>query len=299
MHAGADRPAQLTGSEIRRRIADITYFRLAGELDALMTFFAPDVIVHYNCTKEGLFSPGVLKGRESFRANLQLTEEEYQGVDGEIIDILVENELAAVRWRTKWRHRGTGVVYTLEMAYFLRWRDDLVIEMHEFLDIPGATILGRNALSNFENMLNPRSPGLDRAAILECIQALSYFPSPQGMDPALVRKYFSPDIVCEFVGNRARIPYAGRHVGVDAMLNIVRAIGVDFEQLNNSLSNIVIEGGRLACRRTVEWRHCGTGRRGLVELAEFLKFENGLIVELIEYRDSITILEMQGEMESR
>jgi ketosteroid isomerase-like protein len=85
-------------------------------------------------------------------------------------------------------------------------------------------------------------------------------------------------------------------VGVEAVINIVRGINVDFEQLNNELSDILVDGGRLACRRTVKWRHRGTGRRGLVELAEFVRFEDGLIVELIEYRDSVTILEMQGEL---
>ena len=29
-----------------------------------------------------------------------------------------------------------------------------------------------------------------------------------------------------------------------------------------------------------------------------MKFEDGLIVEQIEYRDSVTILEMQGELEA-
>ena len=299
MHGGAERPAQLTGDEIRRRISDITRLRLAGHLNQLMGHFSQDVIVHYNCTKEGLFSPGVLNGRAEFHGNLRLTEEEYQGVDGEIADILVEGNLAAVRWRTRWRHRGTGVVYRLEMAYFLRWKNDVVIEMHEFLDIPGATILGRSVLRSFEDLMDPRPPGLTREEILERVRALADFPSPQGMDIAAMRKYCSPDIVCEFVGDRVRIPYAGRHIGVDAITNIVRSIGVDFEQLNSSLSDVVIDGGRAACRRTVEWRHCGTGRRGLVALAEFLKVEDGLIVELIEYRDSITILEMQGEMESR
>ena len=63
MHGGAERPAQLTGDEIRRRISDITRLRLAGHLNQLMGHFSQDVIVHYNCTKEGLFSPGVLNGR--------------------------------------------------------------------------------------------------------------------------------------------------------------------------------------------------------------------------------------------
>ena len=80
---------------------------------------------------------------------------------------------------------------------------------------------------------------------------------------------------------------------------MVKAINVDFEQQDFSLSDILVDGDALACRRTVEWRHRGTGRRGIVELAEFVRFENGKIVELVEYRDSVTILEMQGDLEAR
>ena len=95
------------------------------------------------------------------------------------------------------------------------------------------------------------------------MQGARRFRSAQDPDRAL-REYCSPDIVCEFVGHRARIPYAGRHTGVEAVINIVRAINVDFEQLHNSLSDIVVDGGQPACRRTVRWRHRGTGRRGMV-----------------------------------
>lgn len=55
----------------------------------------------------------------------------------------------------------------------------------------------------------------------------------------------------------------------------------------------VIDGGSVAVRRTVEWRHRGTGRRGIVELADFLRFEDGLIVEIVEYRDSVALMRMQ------
>jgi hypothetical protein len=36
-----------------------------------------------------------------------------------------------------------------------------------------------------------------------------------------------------------------------------------------------------------------------VELAKFLQFENGVIVELIEFRDSVTLPELRGEGESQ
>jgi ketosteroid isomerase-like protein len=297
MDGEAEPPNKLTGGEIRRRLDEITRCRLSGQFDRMLRHFAPDVIVHYNCSQVGLFSPGVLRGRAAFLANMQRTDENYQALDGEIIDILVENGNSALRWSTYWRHRGTGRVYTVDMAYFLKWRGEVIVELHEFLDYPGPSAVGCAALSSFEDMLHPPGPGLDREEIVARVNELANFDPSQGPDIGLIRKYYSPDIVCEFIGHRARIPYAGRHVGVQAVINIVRGINVDFEQLLNSLSDILVDGGRFACRRTVQWRHRGTGRRGVVELAEFVKFEDGLIVELIEYRDSVTILEMQGGLE--
>jgi len=296
MDGATEPPNRLTSGEIRRRLEEITRFRLTGQLERMVEHFSPDVIVHYNCTQVGLFTPGIWRGRPAFLANMRLTEENYEALEGEITEVLVENGNAALRWRTCWRHRGTGGVYTVEMAYFLKWRGDTVAELHEFLDYPGPLAIGREKLSSYEEMLRPRTPGLDRAEIVRRVNELANFAPSRGPDIELIRKYYSPDIVCEFVGHRARIPYAGRHVGVEAVINIVRGINVDFEQLNNELSDILVDDGRLACRRTVKWRHRGTGRRGLVELAEFVRFEDGLIVELIEYRDSVTILEMQGEL---
>jgi len=297
MDGKAQPPTQLTNGEIRRRLEEITRCRLTGQFDQMLRHFAYDVVVHYNCTQVGLFNPGVLRGKEAFLGNMRRTDENYEALDGEIIDILVENGNAALRWRTRWRHVGTGSVYAVDMAYFLRWRGDVIVELHEFLDYPGPSTIGCDILASFEEMMRPRTPGLSRAEIVAHVNELANFPPSQGPDLGLMRKYYSPNIVCEFVGHRARIPYAGRHVGVEAVINIVRAINVDFEQSNSSLSDILVDGGRVAFRRTVEWRHRGTGRRGLVELAEFAKFEDGLIVELIEYRDSVTILEMQGDLE--
>lgn len=297
MFERANPPAELTCNEIRQRLVEITQARLAGRLDRVVAHFAPDAIVHYNCTKDGLFAPGTTYGRAGFLASLKRAEEEYQPLEGEIVEILVENAAAAMRWRTRWRHRGSGRLLSADMAYLLRWEGDCVVEMHEFLDTPSPSIVRFSAQRSLDEILNPRDPGLTRAEMIERAHALAKYAARPRLDLDLVRRYCAPNIVCEFVGDRARIPYAGRHVGSEALTAIVTAINVDFEQLDVGLSGIIVDGGKFACRRTVEWRHRGTGRRGTVELAEFLRFEDGLIVEFMEYRDSITILEMQGEME--
>jgi len=147
---------------------------------------------------------------------------------------------------------------------------------------------------SFENLLTPRPPGMDRCEIIRRCESLLRFPDLRGPNLMLLRDLCSPDIVCEFVGDKSRIPYAGRHTGVDTLERIIRTIAIDFEQLDQTIWEILVDGGRVASRRTVEWRHRGTGRRGLVELADFARIEDGLIVEIIEFRDSITILSMAG-----
>ena len=42
------------------------------------------------CSKYGIFLPGVIRGRDTFVANLKRAEEEFEALDGEILQILVE-----------------------------------------------------------------------------------------------------------------------------------------------------------------------------------------------------------------
>jgi ketosteroid isomerase-like protein len=292
MVQGAEGPTRLTRGEIHQRVADMTASRLAGEINGFMDHFAEDVVAHHNCTKTGLFTSGVLHGKAEFRQNLEQTDEVYLGVDGELLDVLVEDQRAWVRWRARWLHIGTGKAYDLDMAYFLRWRDDKVVELHEFFDTPTPSPAGRLLASSFEDIITPKPSGLSRNEIIAVGDALANFPTRRGPDIALIEKYCAPNVVCEFVGDRKRISYAGRHVGVAALCRIVRDIATDFEQLDYELSDVVVDEGRVALHRSVEWRHRGTGRRGVVELAEFVRFEDGLIVEIIEFRDSISLIAM-------
>ncbi|MBM3553453.1 MAG: nuclear transport factor 2 family protein, partial [Alphaproteobacteria bacterium] len=232
-------------------------------------------------------------GRDALRAHVRRVDVDYEPLEAEILAVLVEGDNSALRWLSSWRHRATGEIHRMDMAHFLRWRNGLVSEMHEFRDYHcvsrGADLLPKS----LHEILNPRSPGLARDEMARRLVAMSRFSG--GPDIALFREICSPDVVCEFVGDRATISYAGRHRGIGALINIVRGVGMEFEQLGHATPDeVIVDGGSAATRRTVEWRHRGTGRRGQVQLADFVRFEDGRIVEIVEFRDSTALLQMQA-----
>jgi ketosteroid isomerase-like protein len=292
--------SNMDASEIRCKITELLQARMSGQPALLRGYFAPNAVVRCGGFRAALLAPGNREGADVLRSDVlrsvtRLTDENYRPLDYEILDILVDGQKAVVRWRCVWRHHGTSETCMVEAAHFLRWQNGLIVEMHEFFEHISEHMPQCTRILSFKDLLTGKSPGLDRDEIERRARKLVAFPSI-GPEIAVIRELCAPDIVCDFVGDRAHIPYAGRHVGIEALINIVRTVAIDFEQAHCSISEVLVEEGRVAGRREVEWSHRGTGRRGLVELANFVRFENGMIVELIEFRDSVTQLELRGDL---
>lgn len=285
----ADRAAE---KETRRRVHDLVSARMSGDLEAFLGFFVADVELRSNCSKIAPFSVSQRSGQDALRETVWRADSAFEPLDAEILDVLVEADRTAVRWTGSWRRRATGRVVQMDVAHFLRWRNGRVAEMDEFVDHHAPTRVTGARLKSLPELLEPPPPCLSREEMARRVGELGNF-SRKGPDLELFGQYCAGDVVSEFVGDPATIFYAGRHGGVDALIWIIGAINVDFEQVSATPSQMIVDGGAVAARRTVEWRHRGTGRRGIVELADFLRFEKGLIVELVEFRDSVALLQMQ------
>lgn len=292
MHGWDWRSNQDADNETRRRVHDLLKRRMAGDAPAVLGYFADDVEISHNGATVGYFPTGHWRGREALRENLRRTDIEYEPLDAEVRSVLVEGGAAALHCVANWRRRATGRVYAMDMAYFLRWRKDKIVRMHEFIDHHAAS-RAVDPPGSLEELMRAPEPGLDREEMVRRMMEVGSF-SCQGPDVALFGQYCSPDVVCEFVGDRSKIFYAGRHRGIDALANIIRTVGMEFEQVGSTAPEMIVDGGALAIRRSVEWRHRGTGRRGVVDLANFVRFEEGRIVELVEFRDNVALLQMQG-----
>jgi len=286
------RAVTMGASDIRFIIAELLDCRMRRQYDRFLSFVAPDVVLHCHSWREAMVGPGVWSGAAGLRQLFARTDEDYEPEEHEILDILVDGDSAAVRWRGDWRRRQNGSVYTNDAAHFLRWRNGRVVEMQEFFDAHCRSTPNCACLPDFEHLLTPRPPGLSGAEMRRRARRLLQFEA-ESPEPDLLRQWFSPDVVSEFIGDRARTPYAGRHAGLETLLGIIRSIHVEFEQQPLAVSDFLVEDGRAACWRHVEWRHRGTGRAGISALADFVRFDNGLVTELIEFRDTVSLLRMQ------
>lgn len=279
--------------ETRRRVHEVIAARMSGDAEAFLTFFAQDVELRHNCPRLALFPAGRWSGQDALRENVRRADIAFEPLDAEVLDVLVEGDRAAVRWRGSWRRRANDAVLHKDLAHFLRWRNGRIVEMDEFADYHVKPRFAGERLRSFAELIDPPPPCLSRDEMARRLMELGNF-SSEGPDIGLFRAYCARDVVSEFVGDPATIFYAGRHCGIDALTRVIGAINTDFEQVGATPSQMIVDGGAVATRRTVEWRHRGTGRRGIVELADFLRFESGLIVELVEFRDTVALMQMQG-----
>lgn len=293
MHGFGGRSSGIAEGETRRRVDEIIRLRMAGDTEALLAFFVEDVELCYNGSKMGLFPAGLWRGKAALRESLRRANVDYEPLEAEVQDVFVDGDRTAVRWTAAFRRRANGRVYQMDLAHFLRWRMNRIESLDEFVDDHAVARATGPSPRSFDELIDPPGPGLSREEMLRRVTDLGSF-SPAGPDIALFQRYCAPDVISEFVGDRATIFYAGRHRGLDALSRIIRAINVDFEQVGATAPRMVADASGVAARRTVEWRHRGTGRRGVVALADFVRFENGKIVELVEFRDSVALLQMQG-----
>jgi ketosteroid isomerase-like protein len=292
LHGAGGRPTPTAERETRRRVHELVRMRMAGEIDAFMNVFVEDVELRCNGAKVAVFPADSWQGQAALREYLRRIDIDFEPLAAEVQDVFIEGDRTAVRWTARFRRRANGRVHEVDLAHFIRWRKDRIARLDEFVD-DHAVSRAADPLRSFDDMIDPPDAGLSRDEMARRLLALCSF-SREGPDIDLFRRYCAPDVISEFVGDRGVIFYAGRHRGIEALTNIIRATNIDFEQVGSMTPEMVVDGKGAAARRTVEWRHRGTGLRGIVELADFVRFENGLIVELVEFRDSVALLQMQG-----
>jgi ketosteroid isomerase-like protein len=102
-------------------------------------------------------------------------------------------------------------------------------------------------------------------------------------------EYVAEDIVFDVRGNWTVFPFAGPVKGKDMVARALMSIATQFENLGSTVKEIVIDGDRVAIRRTACIRHRGTSKTAYVDFADFIRFRDGLVIEFAEIADSVVL----------
>lgn len=99
-------------------------------------------------------------------------------------------------------------------------------------------------------------------------------------------EFAAEDIVFEIRGDWTAFPHSKPIHGKKALAEALMRVVIQFEYLGTAVNDMVIDGDRVALRRTAKIRNRGTGRCAEVNFADFLRFRDGLVVEFTEIADS-------------
>lgn len=105
--------------------------------------------------------------------------------------------------------------------------------------------------------------------------------------------YFSEDVTYQMIGNWSMFPYPGPVRGKAAAKHALAGIFTHFQSLGSTVHDIVVDGDRVAVRRTTVLRNLGTGRSDGIAVVDFLRFRDGLVIELTELLDSLAMAKLE------
>lgn len=106
-------------------------------------------------------------------------------------------------------------------------------------------------------------------------------------------KYAAPDLA--YTGGTWRsYPFLKECKGREACLTMLREVNIYYETLGCEINRIAIDGDRVALHRRATIRNRGAGVVVDIDICNFLKFRDGLVVEFSEYPDTMAVARLEG-----
>ena len=111
---------------------------------------------------------------------------------------------------------------------------------------------------------------------------------------------FHPDAVFTLVGDKKALEVAGSVRGHRALRETLGGFIATFDFVERQILSELVEGDRAAVHSRLVVRYSPTGETRQTDVLDLLKFQDGKIIELIEFADTALIRDMiSGASESR
>jgi ketosteroid isomerase-like protein len=112
-------------------------------------------------------------------------------------------------------------------------------------------------------------------------------------DVAGMLSYAAPDVVYKG-GTWRSYPLHVTVVGKKACGELLRAVNVSYENLGSTINKLLIDGEKVAVHRTARIRNRGTGATVSIDICDFIRFQDGLIVEFSEFPDTTAAAQLES-----
>jgi ketosteroid isomerase-like protein len=121
-------------NEIETLVRKLYETRVDGDIDALSQLFAEDATFQIAGSPEYSMLASLAEGHETVMSLMRTIVDTFSLSDVKILDLLVDGDKAAVRWRATVHVMTTGQTVTTEIAAFVEIADGKVVSLIEFVD---------------------------------------------------------------------------------------------------------------------------------------------------------------------
>jgi ketosteroid isomerase-like protein len=112
-----------------------------------------------------------------------------------------------------------------------------------------------------------------------------------GDTPGII-EYAAEDILYDVRGGWTLYPFSRPARGKAIAAQMLATIESMYENLGSTIHELVIDSDRAAVHRTSKLRNRGTGAVVSIDVCDFLRFRDGLVVEFAEYPDSAALAKL-------
>jgi ketosteroid isomerase-like protein len=124
-------PAQAR-AQLRARVGEILSARSVPR--KIIEYFHEDSVFHVIGTSHDYSFSGDYAGREQILDLFHRIDTDIEMQDHRILNIIVDSDNVALRRSTLVRHRGTSARARLLVGNFVRFRDEKIAEIYEYVD---------------------------------------------------------------------------------------------------------------------------------------------------------------------
>ena len=250
--------------------------------------------------------------RAQFADAFRRINAEYELLGSNVHELLVDGDFAAVHLTVAERNRGAGAPVQFDVWFYLRFRNEDVVEAAMYPDAAkaaglmpaGLVEIAPHAGAGRRSQPPSKATGGIRtdAAFGETEQgegtsqamrerrameglARDFFALRAKGDFAAMLGRFAPDFVYNPVGTWTRAPLQEGRCDRATFAESLRLVNVEFEDLGSEVHELLVDGDRVAVHRTIKVRNRGAG--DIAHVDEWLGFRirSGLIVEMASYVD--------------